>query len=487
MKKPMSRIASVLILIVIIMISVFKVSEFLQLKESDIRYAAFFAEKNQIDVLFLGSSHVSHGIFPMELWNDYGITSYNLAGDGNTIPVSYWTLVNALDYQTPKVVVMDVFDVWAYRKISTSWGEVHMSLDAFPLSIRKYQMVMDLIDDKNLTDRSGSLVYDKRWELLFDLGEYHSRWSSLVEEDFYDRSMLESDSAVWRGASPMISIASRDEHIYAESDDLSYDEIARDYLVSMIQLCTDKDIDLLLINTGYDCSDEAKYFADSVNDIAGQYGIPYIDLTGLDIIDFESDLSTSGPNTHVNFSGAEKLTSFIGQKFLEQYQLPDYRNDEKYDSWWSDHQSFVSAKSDYLRHQDALDLYLMFLADDDYDIIIEMLDMSILSEEHNTCMLENLGVDMDKLNDDGNLLAIDMSNKEVSYLSNNYELNSKWTSVLGEISLRENADENQGDTGAYGMYLNGQEMYTVNPNESARIRITVINSNSGEVVDVQVF
>ena len=181
MRKRIARIVSVLVLVAMIIISVGKVSDFLQLKDSDTRYASFFAEKNQIDVFFLGSSHVRYGFFPMELWNDYGITSYNLSGNGNTIPVSYWTLVNALDYQIPKVVVMDIFDTWPGNKFSPFWGQLHVSLDAFPLSMHKYQTVMDLVDDEDMTDGNGTPVYDKRWELLFDLAEYHTRWSSLVE------------------------------------------------------------------------------------------------------------------------------------------------------------------------------------------------------------------------------------------------------------------------------------------------------------------
>ena len=486
MRKKIERVVSVLILTVIIIISICRVSNLLQLKESDNRYAAFFAEKNQFDVFFLGSSHVRFGFFPMELWADRGITSYNLGGEGNPIPVSYWVLVNALDYQVPKVVVMDVFNMWPGEKFHTLIGQAHASLDAFPLSIHKYRMVMDLIDDEDMTDRNGNSIYDKRWEFLFDLGEYHTRWNSLGIGDFADRSTLESNSAVWRGGQPVIQIVQRNEHIYEKSDDLYYDEIAKDYLERMIQLCADKNIDLLLINTGYDCSDEAKYFADSVNEIAEQYGILYIDFTELDIINFESDLQSSG-NTHVNFSGAEKFTTFIGQILVEQYQLSDHREDEEYASWWSDYQRFVSSKADYLKQQTALDLYLLLLADDDYNIMIEMLDTSIISEGNNPYVLENLGIDMDKLNQGSNLLAIDMSSREISYLCNDYESGSKWTSVLGEISLWEDIDEEQSDIDTYKIYLNDQEMYTASLSEPARIRLTVIRRDSGEVVDVHIF
>lgn len=42
----------------------------------------FIEHSDSYDVLFFGNSHMANGVFPMELWNDYGIVSYNLAGFG---------------------------------------------------------------------------------------------------------------------------------------------------------------------------------------------------------------------------------------------------------------------------------------------------------------------------------------------------------------------------------------------------------------------
>ena len=42
-------------------------------------YAGFYQlPKDSIDVLFFGSSHAAAGFIPQELYNNYGITSYNL-------------------------------------------------------------------------------------------------------------------------------------------------------------------------------------------------------------------------------------------------------------------------------------------------------------------------------------------------------------------------------------------------------------------------
>ena len=64
----------------------------LERKDSLYKYADFFdmAEKDQIDVLFMGSSHVINAINPVFLFEDYGITSYNMGGHGAMLQATYW-------------------------------------------------------------------------------------------------------------------------------------------------------------------------------------------------------------------------------------------------------------------------------------------------------------------------------------------------------------------------------------------------------------
>lgn len=74
------------------------IQQFMMRKISYWGYADFYSDKGDYDVLFLGSSTMNMGISPMELWNDYGITSYNMADDAQRLPVDYWVLKNALAY-----------------------------------------------------------------------------------------------------------------------------------------------------------------------------------------------------------------------------------------------------------------------------------------------------------------------------------------------------------------------------------------------------
>jgi hypothetical protein len=477
------RILSTAFLLIIIIVSICKVSDFLRRKDSDLLHASFLTEDEDIDVVILGTSHMLYGIFPMELWNDYGISAYNLAGDGNTIPVCYWTLVNALDYQKPQIVALDVYDFAPGSICNPEWGQVRDQFDFFPLSINKYRMVEDLFSNPELTDRKGNNLYDKRWELLWDLGEYHTRWTDLGENDFYSESELKQQSAVWKCAMPLIDFEDRTARVYPDNwDDVEYDDLSKEYLIKIIDLCRENGIELMLVNTGYDCRADSKLFADSVYDIASEYGLLYFDFTQMDLINFQTDLYSSGHNTHVNFSGAEKWTKYVGECLNANYSLADHRNDSQYAHWWEEYQEFIVSKADYLQQQTEPAYYLMFLADDDYQTIIEVKDASILSEDRNQAMLENLGVEFDKIGD-CNLLVIDNGTKAVSYLKNEYDKETVFDTCLGEIV------SSCSESGVvYELYLNGKELYTTEmTGDNERMRVTVLRKDTGEMVDIKSF
>ena len=65
-------------------------------KESRNKFAGFYKEKEDFDVLFIGSSHVLNGVFPQLLWEEYGIVSYNMGGHGNRMALNYWVLKNVI-------------------------------------------------------------------------------------------------------------------------------------------------------------------------------------------------------------------------------------------------------------------------------------------------------------------------------------------------------------------------------------------------------
>lgn len=102
MKKRAKYFFNCIMTLILFIICISTLSNLVERKDSRIKYEAFFEQTENFDVLFLGSSHMIYGVYPMELWHDYGIVSYNMGGHGNRIPTTYIVLKEALNYTTPK-------------------------------------------------------------------------------------------------------------------------------------------------------------------------------------------------------------------------------------------------------------------------------------------------------------------------------------------------------------------------------------------------
>ena len=61
------------VLLVLILV---RISGLVERKSAYQKNGDFMEQSEDLDVLFLGTSHVINGVFPMELWKEYGITSY---------------------------------------------------------------------------------------------------------------------------------------------------------------------------------------------------------------------------------------------------------------------------------------------------------------------------------------------------------------------------------------------------------------------------
>ena len=107
MKKALQNLLFAIITLALLAGSLWYLTSLFELKGARIKYEDFYAQEEDFDVLFLGTSHVINAVYPMELWEDYGIVSYNMAGHGNKMPTTYWVFENALLETTPKLVVID--------------------------------------------------------------------------------------------------------------------------------------------------------------------------------------------------------------------------------------------------------------------------------------------------------------------------------------------------------------------------------------------
>ena len=69
----------------------------------------FYAQpEGTVDLLLVGNSHSGINVDTATLWTEHGIASYNLWGGVQPLWNSYHFIVEALKYQTPKVIGLEI-------------------------------------------------------------------------------------------------------------------------------------------------------------------------------------------------------------------------------------------------------------------------------------------------------------------------------------------------------------------------------------------
>ncbi len=370
----LKNIIKVLLFLVGVLIMVSSLSDLLERKNAINKYVQFFDEEDDFDVLFLGTSHVVDAVYPLELWNDYGIVSYNWGGHGNQMPTNYWVLVNALDYTTPELVVVDCTCLCSNAKTSEiSIEQTHVALDAFPLTENKIRAVNDLFD--NNKDKASFL-----WKFL----TYHDRWSELTEGDFAPKINL------LKGAEYHIKVAVPEnyEKIPREQKS-SNDTLGVEYLEKIIELCQERNIEVLLTYLPFPALAYKQEEANRTYDIAAKYNIRYIDFLALDVVDYMTDCLDF--NSHLNPSGGRKVTGYLGQYIMKYYDIKDRRQDDSYQSWYEDFQKGTAYKLDKIQELEELDKYLCMLSDKNIDSCIYIrADSPILNDQRMRHLLQNI-------------------------------------------------------------------------------------------------
>ncbi|SER55730.1 hypothetical protein SAMN04487884_10744 [Butyrivibrio fibrisolvens] len=333
-KKAVSFIVRALALIAIsaiIMQAVFKV---VQRKESYEKYADFFDVADQIDVLYLGSPHVINGVNPVQIFEQYGYTGYNMGGHGSVMPSTYWELMLALEYCNPKVVFVDTYmleknyqyiDVMdedaTADELNTSVEQLHLNMDCWPYSDVKKAAIEDLIYDEDLHQ-----------DFLFDFELYHERWTELDRNDFL-RLNGTGDRNLLMGAEQRTKVHGT-YTLEDKTEGLSQETVSMQYLRKLIEECQSRGIVVVtMILPLAELQPWDMAVAASTEQISAEYGIPCLNMIqDTSIVNLYTDLNDSG---HLNAGGMNRVSAYLGKWLYdnESQILTDHRGASEYSRW----------------------------------------------------------------------------------------------------------------------------------------------------------
>lgn len=317
----------VIITIVLVLLCFYGINKYMLRPYSNQKYQWYFEHGKEVDVVFVGSSHIMNGVFPQLIWDEYGISSYNWGNPLFGVKMSYWAFRLSLTQNKPKVAVLDVFGAAREATEPDSVALYHSGLDCFPISYEKILAVRDITKDKR-----------QQLELILPLSIYHSRWEQeLLREKYTDEEYLFSQL----GASFHYGLGEIEkQQKIDENDILDFNNPTEGmaYIYKFIDLCRENNIEPILTCIPFEMEPyrQREYYTGKA--IAVEAGVPFIDIVGDQVVDLEID--SVDKNDHMNTSGAKKISHALGEYLSQNCNLVDHRTEEKYASWNENYQKY---------------------------------------------------------------------------------------------------------------------------------------------------
>lgn len=460
-------------------------TDLMERKSSKIKYTDFFEQDEDFDVLFMGSSHVINAVYPMELWDDYGIISYNFGGHSNHMATTYWVMKNALEFTSPKVVVIDCFMLSSNRKCSDIFSHLHLSLDTFPLSVTKGKAIWDLLDDpvldeaiKNGTARESDEPRTKIG-LLWDYSVYHSRWTEIGQSDFDPQPTYE------KGAESRIAVTRGNLNKISSEEKMESGTTGEQYLRRMIEDCQDRGIEVLLTYLPFPANEGKQMEANYVYDIAEEYRVNYINFLDIDLINYQTDLYDE--SSHLNPSGARKVTDYLGKYLISNYDILDQRNNEDYSFWYEDYDEYNEMKNRNIVGCTSIVEYLMLLSGDNVDITMDIRNKDIFNNAWIVELLGNLGINTNELSENVDFIIIRNSGRDAVVINDLKEKDETIVTELGKVQIFYDTDDSyhNGELGYYRLYIDGNECMVGNMGDDTCLQISVARGD--ELIDTVKF
>lgn len=269
--------------------------------------------ENSIEVIGLGSSHIWRGLSPEKMYADYGIGCYNYGNNWQHINTTRLFLQDALKTQKPRVALVETYNVGGILRDCDMDGEIYYTRELTPSSAK----------DEYLQTCFGNNP-ERYFSYWFPLAAFHENWKTLESSSFRG---LQSDVEYFlESMGGMQQFAEAVPAVLSDPDTFPEEELpgeVRRELDQIVGICRENDIDIVFFTVPYE--GEYKY-GDAMEKYAGSTGCSYLNLfdaaeeTGIDPgTDFKDP-------THLNRSGAEKVSDYLSRYLKENYELTDFRS-----------------------------------------------------------------------------------------------------------------------------------------------------------------
>ena len=250
--------------------------------------------ENSIDMVVVGDSLSYTSVSPMELWKDYGITSYVCGQSGQTIQETFHMLENVFKTQSPKLIVLETHTLFkkqdgikGIKNTLEEWGNYNIPL------LRGHDVWKSYLAGKRYTENSY--------------------------KGFSFRCNIESYK--------------KGDYMFKTEEIQTIPEISISYMDKILKLCREHNAELLLFSApspkNYNYSRH-----NSIRAYAQKHALEYLNMNlKLQAAGINWKIDSLDHGDHLNFLGAQKVTRYLGKYLDSHHKLPDHRGEQKYTSW----------------------------------------------------------------------------------------------------------------------------------------------------------
>ena len=298
----------------------------------------------EIDTLFLGSSHCYRAYDP-ELYEELtGRTAYNLGSSSQNYDTSYYLLREAARLYDLKTVYLDMYYKFLFMDSEDrDLVQANIISDYMRPSLNKLSFLLTTTEAKNYTNRF--FPFRRSWQELGDFAYVRENLAKKQAESYrkYEPVIVEADryagrGFVWSDARLDVDAITWWDNFGKVADDMQLDTTYPvSYIEKIVSFCREHDIRLVFVTApslnqyleAIGPYDSAHAY---VQKLAERFGVEYLDfnlakteyleLTADDYIDVD----------HLNGTGAEKLTLLLTEtdgKPIDEYFNACY--DDKYE------------------------------------------------------------------------------------------------------------------------------------------------------------
>lgn len=306
-----------------------------------VTYAYRGEEKNTLDVAFIGNSNVYRAFNPIQLWDEYGITSCDIGGPALSMGAIYSCLRDMLETQNLKLVALEANCLYPYSDRNRFDAMAKTALPLYTANAAGSGKTVtvdynkDFFTDK-LDDLNDAILSKVAYEA--SLMKYHDRWQSLTLNDFTERDkryyLITKGFLYSKAVQPFLHGDTYMGSPEAKSKELK--SKTAEYLEKMKKLCDEKGAVFTVVcapsgqNWNY-----AKHYG--VQNACDSLGIEFTDYNAeidkLDGFDWLKDRKDNGD--HLNIYGATKVTAAYGKLLSEHFKIAPSKLNESQRAHWN--------------------------------------------------------------------------------------------------------------------------------------------------------